>query len=302
MKLRINFFLPVLLALSFFFAVPADAATGFVSSPIVLTPESPKEGENVKMSVFFYNAEKEAISGTILFYDGDLLIASKAISILPGSIGTASTTFSITAGEHRFSASMKTPSAVLRSGQMEVLPLSASTVELAPLVVKKSISLTAQAGAQANTSAETPILNQIDKAEDAVLAALPSGVKETIGEVAKNLDGWRTERATAFTDDRDEAKTQLDTKESDTGSEVNKSVLPSSGTKPAQTTGKTTAGTAVASDAPESSGDPLTYVKFVFFGILAFIFATPVVFYALGIILIYLIIRFIVRKIRNRRG
>src|SRR4051812_24060353 len=84
----------------------AQATTGFVDSPLLLSPESPRDGDTVTLSVLFHNAESETIRGTVLFYDGQTLLDKKTVNIRSGDVDIAATSFTISAGIHKFSATM----------------------------------------------------------------------------------------------------------------------------------------------------------------------------------------------------
>jgi len=263
----------------------AFAATGFVTSPLVLSPEHPKNGDTVTLSALFYNADAKPLIGKIFFYDGNVLLANKAVTILPGQVETTSTSFTIEPGDHDFSASMHTLAELTNSDQS-----GAETVKLPTIFVSAKSSLSAQAGDASSLPSEQAILDQIDRAEKSVLGVVPSSAKDAIARAAGGIEAWRTENGKRFSASRDDTKTLIDKK------------VP----VPKQTVaGGTVLGTAGSKAAPaaektESAAGPMTYVSFGFFGALAFLLSNAFVFYIAGIFLIFIILRFIYRKISRR--
>ncbi len=254
--------------------------TGFVNAPLWLSPESPSDGDRVILSTVFRNAEPQELTGTIVFYDGDLLLAQKPITIAPETVGYASTTFTINAGSHLFSATMSNSKLVSSTGKLEVVTLTNATVELPKQFVSKSIAIGAQAGSS-SLSSEKPILNQIDQAEKTVIGAIPDSTKTSITGTVHSIENWRETQGTSFSASRDAAQKALD-------------VL-----SPPVSAKKTPV---VLSPSQAYVDRPLDYIKLFFYSALAFVFSNPLAFYIAGLIILYFIVRVILRKIARMRG
>lgn len=260
------------LSLLFCMSTTVFAATGFVDSPLWLSPESPKEGEMVTLSAAFLNSEKESLSGIVVFSDGDILLGKKPITIAPNAVATATIIFKIGAGDHNFSASMSGVTRMLKTGTSEPYSSSIETAELPKKFVAKA--MTAQASAEVTTDFSAPILEKANAVGEKVSAVVPPTVKKTVTSTVGSIDAWRAKDAVSFTASKKAASTAV---------EKNKA-----------TQSKTTSSSAMSGDGP------LLYVKLVWFTALAFIFSTPLVFYAGGIFLAFVILRFLYRKMRGR--
>ncbi len=261
--------------------VCAIASTGFINTPLWISPASPKEGDKVTISAVFHNQEQDTISGSILFYDGNILLAEKPVMLRSDEVGTITASFTITAGSHLFSASTKNLSQVSTTGTLDVITVPVTTVKLPLQFVPKTIVSTAAAGA-GDGSTESVVLEQVDKAQTAILSALPPETKKTITEATSAVDNWRSDRAESFSAFRDEAKTALDAN------------------KPAVKAGTNTKA-ATAAKKPAAEAGPLTYIKYVLFSALAFLFRSAVIFYLAGLLVVYLIFRFIWSRIRRKK-
>ena len=195
-------------------AIPAYATTGFVNSPIWISPDKPSEGQSVTLSAVFHNAEAETISGSILFYDENTLLAEKPITLRPDEVSTITTSFTISAGAHIFSAKTKNLSQVTSTGSLEILTVPVTTVELPPQFIPKSIVSTNNGNGVGDVT--QVIMRQVDKAQSAVLASVPPTTKKQISTTANTVDNWRSDTADTFTKVRDNAKASLDQAKSST--------------------------------------------------------------------------------------
>jgi len=255
------------------------AGTGFVESPMWLYPESPKEGQTVILSALFRNGEKYPLTGNVLFYDGDVLLDEKTIRIAPGGVTTAVTSFRIGAGSHDFRASVSGLSEVTSNGGVVpiALPLQAATMR--KVHVSKDTPLTglaAQVSAVSNTST-SPILTQVSALEGVVVSAIPEPVKTTATQVAQIVDEWRNEQVQYMTTLRDEAK--LQSKEH------------------AEKAAKAKTDKTLLSASDRFVDGPWSTIKSIGLSVGVFIFSLPALFYLLGCILVFLMVRFLVRKI-----
>lgn len=273
----------LILATILAFSTPAIslASTGFVDSPLWISPATPSEGNMVTLSALFRNEEQRQISGTVVFYDGDVLLGRKTVTIATGSVATASVTFKIGAGDHNFSAQMSSLSETLSSGATEPIALPITSAKYPRYFVPKTIGvpISAQAGSKATGSPEKLLLDQVDNAQNAVLDVVPSNFKTSVLENTKSVESWRENVATSLIENRDNADKTLVKIKTDTATQIKKSGGVSATTK--------------------FVDRPLAYLKWSFFAVLAFIFASPWAFYIVGILALFFIVRFIFRKIRK---
>jgi hypothetical protein len=273
----------IVFASMIFCAQTSLATTGFVDSPIWIIPSKPDDTDMVKLSAVFRNEEADSISGTIFFYDNETLLAQKAVTILPGDVRLVSTNFKITAGSHQFSATMSNAATLAGSGKLGVVVVAKATVSLPSQFVPKAVPITAQTGGDTVGGSEGLILDEIEKAQTSVLAVIPEPTKKAVAETATTIDSWRADNAQSFAKNRDKAQKAVDHKVPDT-SKPSGTVL--GGAKPAPIM--------------KSDAGPMEYVKLVVFSALAFLFMYPAVFYFIAAFLIFIIIRFIFRRIARR--
>lgn len=272
-----TFFTIFLTAGMFFVATSVVASTGFVDSPIWFTPESPQDGTMVTIYAVFRNSEKNTITGSVLFYDNDLLLGKKQIAIEPNNVGLSNVTFKIGAGNHSFSAQMTSLTESNGSGGNVPISISTATTKLPDYFVSKSIPnpFSAQASS-GNSASEKLLLDQVDNLQKKVLDSVPSNVKESVATSTKSLDNWRESSAENFKENKESAQNKLNeiSKVNDANSKNGK-----------------------VSPASKYVDTPLAYVKLWFFSLLSFVFGTPVMFYIIGLLLVFFVLRFVFYKL-----
>ena len=249
------------------------AATGFIDAPMWIYPEAPTQNQSVTLYALFRNDENTTVSGTVLFYDKDTIVGKKNVTVAPGGVGTANTTFRISAGSHTFSASMGSLTKIAPNGTSSALLIPMQSTQMPTIVVSANSASASAVSSTANSSVSDPtskaVLGQVDSFENTALSVVPPSFQDKVTAAAKSVDTWRAVKASTFTVSREKA---------------------SSATIPPAT---------------KYVDGPLKYVKIAFFSLLAFVFSFPVIFYIAGIVVFYIVVRFIVRKIsngiRNRR-
>ena len=283
------FYVAILLTALFMFARVAIASTGFVSSPLWIDPESPKEGDNVVLSALFHNAESRTLNGTVLFYDGGTLLSKKAVTIAAGSVGTTSVAFRIAAGDHQFSATMSDMQELAPSGVLQVVALPVETAQMPAQFIPKQVDVVgaaANAGGQIATTSVAPILNQVGSVEQSALDKIPAPVKDGVTGIVNSVDSWRANNAELYVQGKTNAQNSLDKQKKLIDSQSKKKIA-----TPAMTT---------------YVERPLEYLKLFFFTLMTWIYSSKLIFYIFAVVFLYIIIRFIIRKLvklfRGRRA
>ena len=267
----------------------AFAGTGFLGGPMWINPEIPHDGDLVILSALFHNAESNQLTGEVLFYDGNVLLGRKTITISSGGIATATVSFKVGAGDHVFSATMGNLIESLSNGKTEPFALSPQTVKLPNIFVPSKAGSTLNAeivpGPALNQiSPNNPlsgVINQINDAKGNVLSKIPDSALSPVTDSVSSIDTWRTKNSDA----------------------LNQAVKDSSLLVKDQNL--------LASDQQKKYGKvspttnfidrPFAYVKLFFFTLLLFLYSHSFVFYGAGLIVIYLIAKFILSKISRRK-
>ena len=271
-------------------ATRAHAATGFLGGPMWISPEVPTDGQLVYLSALFHNAEPNTLNGEVMFYDGNILLGRKAIEIDSGGVATATVSFRIGAGDHSFSASIGNLTETISTGKSEPFALSPQTVQLPKIFVssKAGDSLNASVvtdtsnGGILNTVSATnpmaPVVKQVNQLQTDVVSNIPLSVKNPLTD----LDACRTKNADALN--------QQTKSTSDLVKQQN--MLAAAQQKKYGKISPTT----------NFIDRPFAYVKLFFLTLLSFLYSHAIVFYLVGALLVYIIGRFILRKINIMRA
>ncbi len=263
-------------------AALAQAATGFLSQPLSIYPENPKDGDKVSLTAIISNSEPQNLSGTVLFYDGDTQIATKDVSIDSGSIGVSTVSFNISAGEHIFSASMGSLSKVSTGNILVPLAVSVPKVQMPTLFVTQDTSaFGAQAiGLQAGIAAQ-PIINAASqipgKVADQVAAVIPSSVKSDASGAGSNAEDWRLSNVKSLNKFVSLAQRNVDAIQKQSALETKKFGKPSASTTYVD--------------------GPLAYAKLFILKTLSYIYSTPYLLYGIIALFVFLVLRSLTLKI-----
>ena len=261
-----------------FLAHSAFAATGFLTEPLSIYPENPKDGDTVALTATLQNAETEDLRGAVSFYDGSILLGKKDITIHPGTIGTASISFAVNAGSHSFSANMGSMTTVSNGGTTEPLPVAIAKVTLPDLYVTKDTSaFGAQAiGLKASAQA-APILDKVGELQNKVVESVPASVKDNVNTTKSTVESWRTSNADSLAKATESAQKELD-------------VIQKRAEQEAKKTGKPSASTRYIDS-------PLAYIKLFFLTMLSYMYGHPNVFYSVIGVFSFLVLRSLILRI-----
>ena len=269
--------------------IRAHAATGFLGGPMWMSPEVPTDGQQVQLSALFHNAEPDTLNGEVMFYDGDVLLGRKSIEIDSGGVATATVSFRIGAGDHSFSASIGNLTETISAGKTEPFALSPQTVQLPKIFVSPKagdpldasvVNDTSSGGLLNPVSANNPmapVVNQVNQLQTEAISNIPLSVKNPITD----LDNWRATSA----------------------ENLNQQTKSATAAVAAQNTLAAAQQKKYGKVSPTTNfiDRPFAYVKLFFLELLTFLYSHAIVFYLIAAFVVYIIGRFIFRKISNMR-
>ena len=270
--------------------IRAHAATGFLGGPMWISPEVPTDGQLVNLSALFHNAEPDTLNGEVMFYDGDVLLGRKSIEIDSGGVATATVSFRIGAGDHSFSASIGNLTETISAGKTEPFALSPQTVQLPKIFVSPKagdpldasvVNDTSSGGLLNPVSANNPmapVVNQVNQLQTEAISNIPLSVKNPITD----LDNWRATSA----------------------ENLNQQTKSATAAVAAQNTLAAAQQKKYGKVSPTTNfiDRPFAYVKLFFLELLTFLYSHAIVFYLIAAFVVYIIGRFIFRKISNMRA
>ena len=251
------------------------ASSGFIEGALWYSPATFEEGDTVSIHTATWNEGPDTLSGTIQFLDDTTILGSRDISVPPKTLKDTSIQWKVTAGTHQIS--VKIIGAHAGTDKSQTVTLASNAVSDKSIFITKKITV---------ASVEKGAIDTTNSIGAKVAENIPTSVSVPIENGTAGLDNFRQN----ISDTLD--KTYNDTKKT----------IDSFSNKISAISGKT----AKNSEAPKSSSSisgvekPITYVKLFLVGLCLFIFSHKFIFYLLLVIIVFIILRFIWRKIRSK--
>lgn len=265
-------FLFCFIFLAFFIAKDAFAISGFLPKQIWYSSEKLIEGETVEIHTAVWNGEENTYLLKIGFFDEEELLGERDIALKPGEIRDVFITWKITVGEHIISAKIISSEVVVATGKKESIVLKYNETE----EDRQRIA------AMRKIEAKKPEEKEKNIASDFVSVAnsiIPRGVSEPVAKSYGSVDLFRENTGSKLFDSKNKVKEEIEIikkNEAENKNDLNKKKNPEDPLK-----------------------KPFAYIKLIVLGLLSFIFSNKIIFYPLLGFLIFWIVRFSYRKIRN---
>ncbi len=274
-----SFWFKFFLCFAFFFTPLifsfAESSTGFLDGTLWYSKDKFTEGDTIEIHTALWNAESSTLSAKVEFLDGSTILGTRSVSIAPSKLADVFITWKVTAGDHAIKARIK--DAKLATGDSSVLDLNLQEESLPKLFVPKKVAKPAL-----NTASTDEVADSI---KQTVNENLPVQISEPVTESITKLDTFRTDTSAKLAQALDNTKEKIKKLESESQTKDTKVV------KKGEEVKKTPALPRV--------DKPIAYVEKFFLAVLLFLFKTSVVFYLLCGVIVFLVLRFIYRKIRR---
>lgn len=295
--LILNIFIIVTLLITPIFSAHAESNSGFLNDTIWYSEKKFVEGDTIEIHTAVWNGEDSALSAKVEFTDLNTILGSRSVSVPAGTLQDVFITWKVTAGDHTVKATIKDATLKVNGKNTSIKLPDYEQILPKIYIAKKS------------TTTDDITKSITDKVEN----TLPENVAKPISNGIQSLDSFRinteekiktlvenTNNKLAVLNATSSEKTEAtDIKDS---TEKNNSVK-AVNTKASSTKNTNTDKVEVKSDTQKSplSGTekPIAYVELFLLSVASFIFKSAVVFYLVCAFLIFIIIRFIYKKIRG---
>jgi hypothetical protein len=261
-------------------AATAPTTTGIIAGQIWYSEDPLVAGDTVKVYTAVWNGDNNPLQARVEFFDQNVILGDRDIVVPAQSLKDVSVSWQVTPGDHIIHATITSSSLTTGTKTQSVTLDHTTTADdhtFVPVVV--------------TTPTGTPV-KTVDVIGDAVTNAT-SQIKDVIPPVittnANSVDALRAKTADQIIASKIDVQKEIDT-------------LNAAPSQKATTSSK---GTVAPNNTPTASSldatqKPIAYIKLFFLTILAFVFQYPVVFYVLVVYILFLLLRFIYRKIKNR--
>lgn len=246
----------------------ASSSAGFVPGQIWYSKDKFVAGETIKIYTVVWNAGPNPLSARVEFYDKSIILGARDIVVEKEKLEQVSIPWSVTAGDHAISAKIIS-STVSVSGKKEsvVLDNRITTEDVVFVPASKAGQKSTDTTA---VSSKDPLKNSLTDVSKKVTEAIPLSVREPFMGVFSVTEKFRIE--------------------------MHKTILASK----ARVQKEIDAFSSKSSSGAGGTGEPIARLKIFSLSICAFFFATRVVFYGVGLFLLFTILKALYHKLRDR--
>lgn len=272
-------FICLLIIFSIFYAssIYAEIFTnsGFIPGQVWYSKDKLIEGDTVNIHTAVWNGEKSSLSIKVEFYDKNVILGSRDIILDTLELKDVFISWKVTAGEHVISAKITSSLATISNKKEKVILGRVETSndkQFVSVMIKNNLG---------ESVTETDLIkNQIGKTTADISSFVPESISVPVGEGFNIVDDFRNNTLA-----------KIDIAKTETKNEIGKVLGASTVASP---------NTEKVNNTDDYIKKPIAYIKLFFLSILSFIFGSRLVFYAVGIFIIFVIIRWIYSKIRNK--
>jgi len=243
--------------------------TGFVSANIWYSKDPFEEGDKIKIYTFIFNPDDRQLSGTVIFFDKTTLLGKKDFTVAGNSANDIYIEWIATLGEHTIFAKIENAKFLLSNGKYEEIYITENETQKSERKVKQRILENLL-----NTNKDNKTLAKVSDIAETIVDKTPDFIKTPINSTTNTVENWRADATINTTEKKEETKKEIaDIK------------------NPGSTNNET------SKEKPSSLLKPWKYVVLFFFTLLSFILGHKLIFYGLLIFLIFLLLRYLWRKI-----
>ncbi len=260
----------------------AESNSGFLSDTIWYSQSDFSDGDTIEIHIAVWNAEQSTLQAKVEFTDGAIILGVRSIVVPAHTLTDVSIPWSVTAGDHSIKARI-TDASLKTDTKVTAITLADTEQSLPKVFVPKKIL-----GSTTNQTAEAQ--NVTRAFEDKVTSVLPGKIAQPIVQTVNEVDAFRLETS-------DSLKGMIENTNKKIESFNPKGQAPASATvKPETTAGQTAP---AKSSALSGTEKPIAYVELFLLSVASFIFKNSIVFYILCGYILFIILRFIYRKVRR---
>ncbi len=246
-----------------------NTSVGFIQNPIWFSKDYIVSGDGVKIYTLIYNGSSDQLKGMVVFYNGKVVLGRREI-IVPGkSVKDVSIDWKPVSGTYKVRALLENPRLIdLRGVELKTVDISEETKENVVEVKEKEL-------VKAEQNIKDSGTENISKQFSDLGTSLATDIPKTASNIFTKIDRARSDSADFLEKQKDIAE-----------QEKNKPVVKSD---------------SVESKKPSFIPDnPFAIAKYYLYTVALFVFNIKVIFFSLLILILYFLIRFVYRKIKNR--
>src|SRR3989339_152292 len=260
---------------------------GFVETNIWYSKDPFEEGDKIKVYTLVFNPSAKNFKGTVSFFDKTILLGKKDFTISSLSAEPVFVDWTVTVGGHQIFARIENPRLEVSAGKYEEISLANTETDKSEHTVAKKLPNVKEVKEKINETLDSSI-KPIENLQNKINESLPPSVSKPVNNAfgfieearmnaSESIEEKRTEVKTEIDEIQESAKQAEDKKNEDIGIEEDPSTTPAK---------------SETINLPEA---PMKYVSLFFLTVLSYVLKYKILFYLLAIVIIYLIIRLIIK-------
>jgi hypothetical protein len=253
--------------------------TGFIPGQIWYSKEPLVEGDTVDIYTAVWNSDINPLSIKVEFYDKNTILGARDVIVASMQLKDVYISWKIISGEHVISAKIIS-SSIIASGKKENITVGNNIT----LEDKQFVPVTIKTSDGKQTTASDIIQNGIDQVGSKISDILPVSVSESISNSLGTVDEFRDSNFIKVNAAKVATQKELDSLNPNSTNDSKSQVSSKTTSKPLE----------------DATQKPIAYIKLFILSVLSFILGNKIAFYGLSAIIVFLILRAIYRKIRNR--
>lgn len=259
-----------------------SVTTGIIAGQIWYSQDPLIEGQTVKIHTAVWNGDDKPLVARVEFYDKNVILGTRDIEVQAQSLKDVSVSWKVTAGDHSISAKIIS-SSVISDGKKQNVTLD----WIATQEDRTNVSVVIKKPDGTEVKSVDLLKDQVEKAGSKLQDIIPPSVTSNIN----SFDVLRDTTYTQIQENKINAQKEIETLSA---------TKVKSETKTSTKSNTVTPEVSKNLNVIDSAQKPLAYLKLFFFSILSFIFGYKIIFYGLLALLVYVILRYFYRKIRNK--
>lgn len=247
--------------------------SGFIPGQIWYSEDKLIEGDTVNIHTAVWNGESKSLSVKVEFYDKNVVLGNREVVVNSLELKDVYISWKVTSGDHVISAKIVSSVATISNKKEKVVlnrNVTSNDKQFVSVVVKNNSGETVTGGDM--------LQNQIGKASSEIVSIVPEQVSAPVSSMLGAVDTFRVDTLSKVEVAKDDTKKKIDSFDKDTKVTVSQGKV----------------------EITNASEKPIAYVKLFLFSALAFILGNKIVFYGIIAVVVFYILRFVYRKIRNK--
>lgn len=265
-----------------YFALAQTSSAGFIPGNIWYSKDPFQEGDKIKIYTLIFNPDNRQLSGTVFFFNKTTFLGNKDFTATGKGLKDISIDWTATAGDNVIFAQIQNAKFLNSNNTYEDASLSETKTSESKRSVSKKITTTTNTNnISVNTEKDNIATDTISSVQNFITENTPEVVAKTIDTTTTKLETFRKDLSVSSTNKKEEVKKEIKNIEKIANTSSSKD-------------------TKVAGSSASNQGvflKPFKYTELFALSLFSTVFNNKYIFYGLIVLVIFFIVRFVIKKI-----